>query len=74
MHSGEGSGETLEPLPTLKGVLGELETDFGQRMVNGTRGNGFKVTEGVFSWDIGKEFFPEVRPWHKLPREAVEAR
>lgn len=69
MHAGEGSGETLEPLPMLKGVLGELETDFGQRMVNGTRGNGFKVTEGVFSWDIGKEFFLEVRPGTSCPEK-----
>lgn len=36
---------------------------------NGTRDYGFKVPEGVFRWNIGKEFFPEVRPWHRLPKE-----
>lgn len=27
------------------------------------------MTDSVFSWDIGKEFFPEVRPWHRLPKK-----
>ncbi|XP_041278200.1 nuclear mitotic apparatus protein 1 isoform X3 [Onychostruthus taczanowskii] len=31
------------------------------------------LTEGRVRWDIGKKFFPVrlVRPWHRLPREAV---
>lgn len=73
MHSGEGSGKTLEPFPVPKGVPGELEMEFGQGTEKWMRGNGFKVTEGAFGWDIGKEFFPEVRPWHRLLREAVAA-
>ncbi|KFO56440.1 hypothetical protein N302_00500, partial [Corvus brachyrhynchos] len=37
--------------------------------------NGFKLTEGRFRLSIGKKFFPVrvVRPWHRLPREAVDA-
>jgi len=40
-----------------------------------TRGNSSKVKEGRFRLGIRKKFFPmrAVRPWPRLPREAVVA-
>ena len=38
-----------------------------------TRGNGFKLNEGIFGLDI-KKFFTirEERHWHRLPREEID--
>ena len=39
------------------------------------QGNGFKLKEGRFRLDIRKKLLTQsgVRPWHRLPREAVDA-
>lgn len=57
----------IEPFLYLEGAYRKLKRDFLQ-------GNSFKLTEGRFRLDIGREFFTVsvVRLWHNLPREAVD--
>ncbi|KAJ7405807.1 hypothetical protein BTVI_67692 [Pitangus sulphuratus] len=40
-----------------------------------TRGNGFKLKDSMFKFDIEKKFFTGsvVRPWYRLAREVVDA-
>ncbi|KFQ78380.1 hypothetical protein N335_05556, partial [Phaethon lepturus] len=36
--------------------------------------NGFKLKEGIFRLDLQKKFFTRgVKPWHRLPREVIDA-
>jgi len=39
------------------------------------RSNGFKLKESRLKLDVWKKFFIQraIRPWHRLPREAVHA-
>ena len=51
-----------------------MERGFAQGCVGiGQGGDGSELKEGRLRWDIGKKFFPVwvVRPWPRLPREAV---
>lgn len=48
---------------------------FAQLDNDRTRGNGFELKEERFRLEIRRKFFTlrVVRPWHRLPREAVDA-
>ncbi|GAB0175476.1 hypothetical protein GRJ2_000012800 [Grus japonensis] len=64
-------GDLIVAFQYLKGPTRKLERACSDR----TRGNGLKLKEGRFRLDVRKNFFPVrvLRPWHRLPREAVAA-
>ncbi|KAK4829888.1 hypothetical protein QYF61_007280 [Mycteria americana] len=69
-------GDLIAAFQYLKGAYKKAgEGLFTRACSDRTRGNGFKLKEGRFRPDIRKKFFTVrvVRPWNRLPREAVDA-
>ena len=68
-------GDLTAAFQYLKGATGKGGGTLDQEERDRTRGDGFKLREGRFRLDVRQKFFPVrvVRPWHRLPREAVSA-
>jgi len=68
-------GGLIAAFQYLKGPARLLERGFLQGNVGIGRGNRFRLKVDRFRLDIRKKFFAlrVVRPWHRLPREAVAA-
>jgi len=66
----------LQPLSALKGIYKkDRDRHFNRACCSRTRGNGFKLKEGMFRLDIRKKFFATrvVKHWNRLPTEVVDA-
>ena len=69
-------GDLIAAFQYLKGAYRrDGENIFSRACCNRTRSSGFKLRKGRFRLDIRKEIFMirVAKPWHRLPREAVEA-
>ena len=69
-------GKLTATFQYLKGTYKkDGEQLFTQSDNDRTRGNGFKLEKDRFRLDVRREYFTQmvVRPWHRLPREAVDA-